>query len=281
MRRLFTTKQTLARGVTLARLRWGERKGRWRRVINGVYAVGPEDPSDLDVARARVLACDGVARGHLAAVLHGLDSVLLDARPTRRAVLPAERIVVISGIPCADGFQTLVDLAATLTDTVWEQALESALREGLTSIDELTAALPELGRLRIRGTARIRRVLHLRPNGAPPTGSLLETLMVQLARAVPDLPPPMRQFPIRDASGRIIAYLDLAWPELGLFIELDGQQHKDQPQYDASRETAVVILTGWLCGRFTWRDVVWNPTSTARRLAALADQARRRPAPVS
>ncbi|HUQ62207.1 MAG TPA: hypothetical protein VM121_00445 [Acidimicrobiales bacterium] len=243
--------------------------------------MGPEDPTNLDVARARVLACDGVARGHLAAVLYGLDSVSLDARPTRRGVLLPERTVVMGGIHCADGFQTLVDLAATLIDNVWEQALESALRGGLTSVDELTAAVPELGRQRAQGTARIGRVLRLRPKGAAPTGSLLETLMVQLARTVPDLPPPTRQFPIRDASGRIVAYLDLAWPELGLFIGLDGQHHENQPQYDASRETTVVILTGWLCGRFTWRDVVWNPTSTARRLEALADRARGRLTPVS
>jgi hypothetical protein len=173
--------------------------------------------------------------------------------------------------------QTLVDLAGTVTDSVWEQAFESALRKGLLSVGVLAAALPELGKLRVRGTGRIRRVLALRPPGAAPTGSLLETLMVQLARTVPGLPSPVRQLPIRDRSGRIIAYLDLAWPELGLFIELDGQQHLGQPVYDASRETAIVALTGWLCGRFTWREVVGNPVSTARRLSALADQARRRP----
>ncbi len=101
--------------------------------------------------------------------------------------------------------------------------------------------------------------------------------MVQLARTVPGLAAPVRQFPIRDGSGRIVAYLDLAWPELGLFIELDGQQHLGQPLYDASRETAAVALTGWLCGRFTWKEVVHNPRSTARRLVELANQARRRP----
>lgn len=71
--------------------------------------------------------------------------------------------------------------------------------------------------------------------------------------------------------------LDTAGPDLGLFAELDGEHHKDQPVYDARRETAVVAATGWLCGRFTWTEVVHTPNSTARRLAALADQARRRP----
>ncbi len=95
--------------------------------------------------------------------------------------------------------------------------------------------------------------------------------MVQLVRRVPDLPDPVRQVEVGWAR------VDLAWPSLGLFVELDGQRHKDQPLYDSRRETEIVAATGWLCGRFTWSEVVRLPTSTARRLAALADQARRRP----
>ncbi len=101
--------------------------------------------------------------------------------------------------------------------------------------------------------------------------------MVQLARTVDDLPSPVRQLTIYDEHDQFVARLDLAWPELGLFVELDGQHHQGQPVYDARRETAVVAATGWLCGRFTWTEVVRFPKSTARRLAALAEQASRRP----
>ena len=79
--------------------------------------------------------------------------------------------------------------------------------------------------------------------------------------------------------GEFVARVDLAWPELGIFIELDGQQHKDQPVYDARRETAVVAATGWLCGRFTWTEVNYLPRVTTRRLEDIADQARGRPLP--
>ncbi|HET7719021.1 MAG TPA: DUF559 domain-containing protein [Acidimicrobiales bacterium] len=225
----------------------------------------------LDQARAAVLATGGVASHHLAGVLHGLDSVHLDGlwvtvpptgngrRPhVCRRALPADCVVRVCGLPCTHGPRTLADLAASLSDAVWEQALESALRRRLASIEAVTGN---------------RRVLQRRPAGAPPTESLLETLTVQLIRNVPGLPEPLRQLWIEAAGAR----LDLAWPQLGLFIELDGQHHKDQPVYDARRETAVVAATGWLCGRFTWTEVVHLPNVTARRLAALADQARRRP----
>lgn len=277
MRRLFTTGEALARGLTMSELKWGTRNGRWRRVRRNVYAKGPEDPTNLDRALAKVIVTGQVASGHLAAKLYDLDTVELDDRPVRRRILPPERIVEVHGFRCTDGLQTLVDLAATLDDLVWEHALESALRKGLLSIADLEAWLPRLGRSRVPGTARIRRVLALRAPGAPPTDSLLETLMIQLARDVPGLAAPVRQFRICNECGEVLAKADLAWPEIGLFIELDGEQHKGQPHYDARRETAIVAATGWLCGRFTWREVVCLPVTTRRRLAALVEQARRRP----
>lgn len=270
MRRICRTEEI---GLTRAGLRWAERNGQWRRLERGVWAEGSDEPTTMDRARAAVLATGGVASHHLAGVLHGLDSVDLRGawitvpptgngrRPyVRRSVLPAGCVVEVCGLPCTHGPRTLADLAASLSDTVWEQALESALRKRLALIEAVTGN---------------RRVLERRPAGVPPTESLLETLMVQLIRTVAGLPEPVRQLWIEAAGAR----LDLAWPQLGLFIELDGQHHKDQPVYDARRETAVVAATGWLCGRFTWTEVVHLPNATARRLAGLADQARRRPLP--
>jgi very-short-patch-repair endonuclease len=278
MRRLFTLAEAIQSGLTRSTLRWGERRGRWRRIDYAVYAEGADEPDAFDLARARVLSSGGVASGRLAGLLHGLDGVDgPDDRPLRQRVLPPRRVVDIEGIRCADGFQTLVDLAADLDDLRWEQALESALRKRLTSVADIEAALPELGRMRTPGMRRMRRVLATRLDGAPPTESLLETLMVQLVRGVDGLPDPTRQHQVVDEYGSFVARVDLAWPELGLFLELDGQHHEGQPVYDARRETAVIAATGWLPARFTWREVVTIPTTTARRLDALAEQARRRP----
>jgi len=204
-------------------------------------------------------------------VLHGLDSVWLDGRPTRRDRLPTEWTIIVAGQPCADGLHTLVDLAAHLDDLRWEQGLESALRKGLLSLSELEDALPALGRSRVPGTTRIRRVLALRrPYGAQPTGSLLETHAVQLARHVPELRELERQYEIYDEHGVFVARLDLCRPEIGFFFELDGEQHKDQPVYDSLRETAVVAATGWLPGRFTWTECTRLPNHTKRRMRAVA-----------
>jgi len=286
VRRLYTTQELRRRGMTFAAIQWAVKKGRLTRVTTSVYAEGRARPSALDEAVAIVLATHGVAGGTLAGVLLGFDGVKLE-RPdvtvaasasarragARRRRLPPERIVTVAGIRCTDALQTLIDLAALVDDARWEQALESALRGRMTALGDVASAAAGSQ----RGAVRMRRVLALRPKGAPPTESLLETRLVQLARRVPGLPPPERQFSVRAQDGRVVARVDLAWPDLGLFVELDGQFHTGQPVHDARRETLIVAMTGWLCGRFTWDDAINRPATTTGRLALLADRARHRP----
>lgn len=291
MRAVFTRAEALAAGRTPGELRWGVARGRWQRAGYGVYAEGLDEVTSLDRATAAVLSTGGVACGGLAGVLLGLDSVNLDDGPhvtlppgrgcrradTMHRVLAADRIVTVDGMACTDGLQTLVDLAALLDDARWEQALEAGLRKGQVTILELVGAIPALGRARVPGTRRIRRVLANRPDGAPATESLLETLAVQLVRRSPRLGEPVRQLKVFDRHGRFVGRPDLSWPDPGLFLELDGQHHAGQPCYDARRETAIVAATGWLCGRFTWREITRLSKTSLRRIDELADQARSRP----
>jgi hypothetical protein len=222
-------------GRTRSQLRADVEAGRLHRVGHDIYRTGPGPATDLARALGVVVATDGVASGQLAALLHRLDAgaapvvdVTVDrtasAKRTglRHRLLDPERIIEVAGFRCTDGLQALVDLAHRLSDDQWEQAFESAHRLGLVTPSALEDELPHLGRQRIKGTRRIRRVLLQRPDGAPATESLLETHLVQLARLVPWLPPPQRQVDVFDRWGRFVARVDLAWPELGLFIELDG-----------------------------------------------------------
>jgi hypothetical protein len=279
VRKVFTSQDARESGISESALRWGVRAGKWVHVERDAYLEGNAPPTDLERAVALVRVSNGTACGSLAGTLHELDSVQL--RPPFAAVpspkgnnrkgvcrrdYAIEDVVEVKGVPCANGLHTVVDLAARTDDLVWEQVLESALRKELTSIDALEAALPELGRARTPGVARMRRVLGIRPDGAPPTESLLETLMVQLIRQHTDLPTPERQVEVFNRWRLFVARVDLAWPDHGIFLELDGQHHKDQPVYDANRETAVVAAKGWLPGRFTWYEVTRTPKSVARRL---------------
>ena len=84
---------------------------------------------------------------------------------------------------------------------------------------------------------------------------------------------------VYNRHGDFVARLDVSWPELGGFLELDGLGHRGQPVYDATRESAVVNATGWLPNRMTWREAYNTPTWAARRMTEFLAQARRRPLP--
>jgi very-short-patch-repair endonuclease len=246
-----------------------------------VYAAGPEPVSLLDRSVAGAIASGGCVNGTAAAALHGgldlecvtrVSFTIPTAQSNKRTGASRTplvgNVIVVDGVRVTDGLQTLVDLAAELDDRYWEHALEAALRKQLTTVEALEAVLPTLSARRQKGTARIRRVLALRPTGGPPTESLLETYAVQMIRDA-GLPEPTRQYRVFTVDGRFVARVDLCWPELGVFLELDGRGHDGQPVYDAVRQTAVVMATRWLPVRATWRQVVYNPRATARDLAAV------------
>jgi very-short-patch-repair endonuclease len=288
MRRIFTTADAYNAGLTQSALRFGVRAGRWQRLGRGVYIQGNTPPTPLEKAIGVAIAVGGVVSGSAAAMLHELDYISLTppfatvpstARPrrqeARRHDLRQTAIVERDGFPCTDGLQTLLDLAAVCDERRWEQALESALRKRLTTLHDVTAALPSLSASRTAGVRVIRNVLACRPSDAPPTESFLETLMVQLIRDHTELTQPTRQVEILSKHGTFVARVDFAWPDIGLFLECDGRQHAHQQTYDTHRETSVIAIKGWLMGRFTWHQVRRTPVPTARRIVELYKQAQR------
>lgn len=87
------------------------------------------------------------------------------------------------------------------------------------------------------------------------------------------LPMPTPQYEIRDASGRVVARVDFAWPELGVFLEFDGMVKYEKLLEDGQRASDVVVaekrreelicrLTGWRCIRLVWSDLA-APERTA------------------
>jgi hypothetical protein len=260
-------------------VRWALATGRWTLIIRGVYGRGPERPSELDIGRATALITGGVAIDRLAGALHGFDGVNVWAPEVavprsfsgrrdglRRASTMPTDVVVIGQVRCLPAAETLRTLAAILDDDTWEQALEFCLRKRHVTREQV-AGWTNTNTVAAR---RVRRVIKSRGGlDVPHTDSVLETLAIQLIRRE-GLPEPVRQYRVFDPdTGRLVARLDLAWPELGIFVELDGQQHKDQPVYDARRQTLVTAIKRWQCGRLTWDDVVVDPESGARQLGLL------------
>jgi len=96
---------------------------------------------------------------------------------------------------------------------------------------------------------------------------------------VQGLPGPTPQYEIKDRSGRVIARVDFAWPELGVFLEFDGrvkyekmlregESVTDAVLREKRREQFICELTGWRCIRIVWADL-YTPGLTAARIRAL------------
>ena len=98
------------------------------------------------------------------------------------------------------------------------------------------------------------------------------------------LPTPVPNYPVKDRSGRILYRVDLAWPELGLFLEFDGREKYQATRRDGEsiadcvererrREVHITELTGWRCIRVVWADL-YRPAETAARIRVMfRDQA--------
>jgi very-short-patch-repair endonuclease len=273
VRELRKTSDVLAK-ETKSRVQWALKTGRWTQIIQGVLGRGPKPPSKLDIARATALVTDGVCHGLVAGQLFQYDNVKADGPEVwvprscrserdgikRKLHMPTD-IVTVHQVKCTTPADTLLELADRLDDIGFEQALEFGLRKQHVT-RELLATWTH---------PRVKRVIRLRGGlGVPHTDSLLETLAIQLIREDPLLPTPTRQLPIWDqVTQRYIAKVDLCWPELRIFVELDGQQHKDQPVYDAWRQNKVSAITGWICIRLTWDQVNEWPNATLRDLREL------------
>lgn len=80
------------------------------------------------------------------------------------------------------------------------------------------------------------------------------------------LPRPVSQFEVKDSTGLVVAWLDFAWPELGVWLEFDGREKyekyrrpgesvADAVVREKNREDLVRRITGWRCIRITWADL--------------------------
>lgn len=190
---------------------------------------------------------------------------------TQDLVVP--EIVVVDGLRTTDEVRTLCDLGKVVDTDVVERAVESYLRRrpaGLPPLLDRATALARPGR---SGPRAVLDVLARRPAGAPPTDSDLETVFLQCLRAH-QVEEPVRQYVLRDPSGRTIAVFDDCYPDVRLFVELDGwasHGSKEAFGHDRRRQNAAVAL-GWTPLRFTDSDV----RRFGRRTAHVVDSTLRR-----
>ncbi|MGD9958519.1 type IV toxin-antitoxin system AbiEi family antitoxin domain-containing protein [Nocardioides sp.] len=301
---VFTRREALEQGYDDRSISVELQTGRWTRVRRGAY-VFADSWRDLDergrhrlVARAvlRNAKCE-VALSHTSALMEfgtphwdlDLSDVHLqrfDRKAGRReaGVVQHRGTVGVNDLTVRDGLlissATRLALDLTMiTDTEHALvAMDGLLQAGETTLELLSQALQMLTWW--PHSLRTRLVLDLADGRSESAG---ETRLRYLCWCQ-GLPRPVPQFEVRD-HGRVIARLDLALPELGVWLEFDGAikyrsswREGDQPEdvvlREKHREDLIRRLTGWRCIRVTWADLR-NPAALAAKIRrAINEQAR-------
>jgi restriction endonuclease-like protein len=237
-------------------------------------------------ALAAVLSTDGVLSHHSALSVWRLAAeidrvhVSIDARrraPDRARQLTVHRVTDLSatrvdGLPVTPPARTLVD--------VWGQANGGRRPARFRSVAR--AAVISAVRSRCATPAGIRTELERRPE-LPGRAALVDLLVLVAGGShseleiwgllhvldVPGLPPCLRQHEVRLPHAR--AFLDAAWPEAMLAVELDGAAFHgsaEARERDLRRDAALAAL-GWLVLRFSYQRLTRDPVGCRREIQAV------------
>ena len=192
---------------------------------------------------------------------------LQSGRVTARiGAIPISDLTEIDGIPVTRVERTLVDLAAVVDVDKLEDALDSALRRRLTTVNRLRLRMRS--ETRRRGIGKLRALLAERDDRGRPSASRFETRLNRLL--VRSGLPAMREYKIWD-GGNFVARVDFCYPEAKLIIEADGfRWHSARRAWQRDRERRNQLTAmGWRVIQVTWEDLVRRPGETVERIRAL------------
>lgn len=189
-------------------------------------------------------------------------------RVFRKRDLSDVDVTRVDGIPTTTPARTLIDLAALLGFDDLQEAVDSAIRDGLISKSRLWWRWGSLRRRGRNGIARMGQVLES-IDGEPVPRSVLER---RFLRAVADLPLPKitRQHVIKRPDGRHVATVDFAAAPLKIAIEVTGHgthSTRAERRADAVRRNELAAM-GWTVIEFTYEQVCFESEYVRRTVLA-------------
>lgn len=254
-----------ALGLSRSRLRALRRARRIRSVFRGVLvdARMPDTRELRCLALALVLPPHGVICGCSAAwafkidafqpkdrflltpqcmVPHGTSRSRYAGVTCIEGFLPDSDITVLNGVPITIPERTTVDLMRRLFRPSALSVADAMVRAELVAVEDLAR---RIGRL--KGYPGIRQardlVLLIDPRAESPGESWLRLRLVDAG-----FPHPHPQYEVIDHRGRVIARLDLAYPDLQLAMEYDGKayhSHDADQKHDEERRDLLTDAYGW------------------------------------
>jgi hypothetical protein len=198
-----------------------------------------------------------------------------------RGLLLDSDVEVRHGYAVTNGTKTALDVTCCAGAEASLVTVNFLLHNGFSTVHELRARYARMTQHPF--TLKTDLILRLADGRMESVGEVRTFFMLYRA----GVPAPVPQYELRDALGDLIARLDFAWPELGVWLEFDGRQkyvehlREGESVVDAvlrekQRESRICELTGWRCIRITWEDLQ-HPDATVRRIVAMLGVATRVP----
>lgn len=186
---------------------------------------------EVSADRPRQIRMDGVAAHR--------SLLLFDADRSQRA-----------GIPVTSTSRIVVDLSSRRSPHQLGRIVDDLLRRRLLRLPDLARCVGRLGPAPGRSPAVVEAVLTERWVGYVPGDSDLESRVLRLLVAA-GLPVPRQQLRVKVGGRR--CYIDLAYPEIRLAIEIDSwAYHQYRSAFDGDRAKAnELTLLGWHVLRIT------------------------------
>jgi hypothetical protein len=303
---VFLRRDALSFGITDAALGRAVRSGELVRVRQGAYTfahhwerASPEERHRIRASAVMRAACCRCVLSHTTAALTlGVDVWDLDLESVHitrqdhkggrreagvvqhRGVLEPSDVAFSGRWPTTNAVRTALDIT-TVTNV--EHALvtvSSILHKKLATKDELYERAS--GMTNVPGSLTTDLVLRLADGRLNGPGEA----RAYYAFWIEGLPAPELQWKVRDETGAVAAYLDFAWPDLGVWVEFDGRQKYLRPYREGDQPGDVVVseklredevrrLTGWICVRIVWADLEHPARIAAKIRRAMAARASR------
>lgn len=297
---VFTRKEAVSLGYHDHAIAMLVKAGEWVRVRRGAYVLGPEWAAMSASERYAVLCRAALRQARTEVVLSHLSSAneygcplwesdLSQVHLTRsdhragraesgivqhRGVIADDDVVVDEdGLQRMSATRTALELTTMLDVEHALVEIDFLLHAGLTTLEELHRRYESMQRW--PHTLATDLVLRLADGRSESVGETRARFLCWSQH----LPAPVPNFSIRNALGVEIARVDLAWPEMGVFLEFDGKVKYESRRREGEslvdcvlrekqRESLICEITGWRCIRITWADL-YRPAEIAARIRAL------------
>ncbi len=255
-------------------------QGKLHEVAPGVIALPGADVSHPVQALATALATEGFVDGMAALWFYRIVAEcppIFDVcvgRTSSRHVQAADRSIrlhrpialnpettPIDGVQVASVETALCRACCDNEQAVIARLMLGAVRRGVTSIDKLATFADQ--HPRVAGMAQFRRCVA----EFPTTASAFEKRFASILEQA-DIRGWKQEHRVRLDGASY--YIDFAWIDLKIAIELDGRAYHDDDaafEKDRKRQNALV-LAGWMVLRFTWSQLTTDSAAVLKQVRA-------------